>query len=137
MLDEPAARKPEFDQGNSVPIVLADGQAWWFPKPWLEFYPPPPGQDLIGAIFTLGPDFEAARRAVEAKTAGDQVVAMFALARIMLGFHYELSDADYGRLLRFRPDHGPTIAMWQAIIDVATGSSEDSPKPSGDGPGPP
>ena len=28
-----------FDEANSAPVVLADGQTWYVPKPWLEVRP--------------------------------------------------------------------------------------------------
>ena len=39
MIDEKSRRKESFDQRNSVPVVLADGQTWHLPKPWLELHP--------------------------------------------------------------------------------------------------
>ena len=39
MLDEKSLRRPTFDEANSAPVVLADGQTWFLPKPFLRLRP--------------------------------------------------------------------------------------------------
>ena len=36
-MKESEKRSAEFSEGT--PVVLADGQSWWFPKPRLRFFP--------------------------------------------------------------------------------------------------
>ena len=60
MLDEAAKRKPNFDERNSAPVVLADGQTWWVPKPWLEIRPVFRGGKAVTAypVLTCGPELD-------------------------------------------------------------------------------
>ncbi len=126
MPDEVALRKPEtFDEANSVRIVLGDGRAWAFPKPWLVICPVFRG-GVAGASypsFAYDDRVEAMLTLVrEAETLAVQVSAVASLAAMLLGWQYRLEDADLDRLLQFRSGDKSSADWMKAVMDVATGA---------------
>jgi hypothetical protein len=140
-LDEQALRRSDFRGGE--PIVLADGQAWHFPKPVIEFFPrfSSSGPVELASAATIDPAFdEAVGRYEEACRAHREdgaspsrwILAMMDLAATMLRANYALDDQALATLLRFRPDDEANCEAWAAITDVAKGISVEG-KPDADG----
>ena len=87
MIDEASKRKPNFDERNAAPVVLADGQTWFVPKPWLEIRPVFRGGKPVSAyrVLTCGPELDGLVEAI--KDADDldlQVSAVASLAAHLL-----------------------------------------------------
>ena len=126
MLDETAKRKPNFDAANSVPVVLADGQAWAVPKPWLEIRPVFRDGRAASAwpAYSYGPDLDRlVERVAEAELFTNQVAAVATLAAELLRHQYELSDPDLDQLLAYRRDDPVSIEWTGQVIEIATGRS--------------
>jgi hypothetical protein len=135
-LDEEALRRPEFVRG--VPIRLADGQDWQFPKPTIDLFPVvgQGGQVAVGGAPTFDVQYDELVEAFfRARALGpaEQLQALFALGVDLLARNYDLRPEDYRRLLRFHAGHEAYEAMWQGILDVALGAA---PKASPVGAGP-
>jgi len=126
VLNETAKRKANFDEANSVRVVLADGQAWAVPKPWLEIRPVFRGGEVVSnyPVFTYGPGLEALLDAIaRADGLSEQIAGVATLAACLLQWHYELSDLDLDQLLAFRRGD-PASAHWtERVIETATGRS--------------
>ena len=104
--------------------MLADGQTWFVPKPWL----------VVRPMFKDGVAFSAYRfltysdvldvlvDAIAAAVELDVIVSAVAtLAAYLLRSHYDLSDADLDRLLAYRVDD-PASLEWSGIVmETATG----------------
>lgn len=105
LLDEFLTRQPSFRQGRR--ICLADGQTWVLPSPpdGSEWKAPPFGaeyQELIQAM-------------LEAEDDSERRLAELAFAILLLGHNYQLSPADYERLLGFAPE-SPESSDWQVTL---------------------
>jgi hypothetical protein len=138
-LDEAARRRPDglFD----APVVLADGQTWWLPKPRVVFADDA-GESGFRAVLSLGPadDYQGLVDALDAAEAlpDDEpgraariVGAEFALARALVLRNYDLGPAERSRVIRFGYDAAsdPGAAdVRRAVLDVAYGVA---PKASG------
>ena len=126
MLDEPAKRRSNFDERNSEPVRLADGQLWHVPKPWLEIRPQFKGGKAATAcpVYSYGPTIEALLEAISGAELFVQQIALYAtLGAELLLWHYDLSDADLDQLLAYRR-HDPASIEWsERIIAIATGRS--------------
>ncbi len=134
MLDEKARRKESFDQRNSVPIILADGQEWYLPKPWLEVHPifRDGKADSSYPVLTYGPELDALVKAMgECDDNSALLIGAASLGAHLLSQNYHLSDSDLDQLFVFRV--GDTLSRdWAvAIMQVATGQS--GPKVSSGG----
>lgn len=119
MLDEKALRRPNFDELNSAPVVLADGQTWSLPKPVLIVRPVFRGGRAVDSVpvLTCGPEFTERKDAVFAAEGEAIIPAGADLAAYMLLRHYDLSDDQLGELLGF--DAG---AGWlREVMAVANG----------------
>lgn len=122
MLDERTLRRPEFAEGT--PIRLGDGQEWHLPRPIVQHLPveTEDGALVFGARrLACGPRFDALfDRMVSAE--GEEGIANAALnlGAYLLRLNYSLTIADLQVLL---PCDGTedNQAMWQSIIDSATG----------------
>jgi hypothetical protein len=133
MLDEQAARKPDFRDGTRLP--LGDGQEWTFPRPWLRLYPVRgadgklsvgggPGygneyDDLVDELVDCDPDDTTRRLALQ-----------FRLAACLLQRNYNLTDRDLKRLLAVDLADSGCEARWARINQVLLGQA---PKASADG----
>ena len=135
LIDESTRRLVTFSGG--IPIVLADGQPWSFPRPFLEIIPTFGDNGSVETEFstTLGPDFDvlmaAYESACDSESNKDAILCLMALAAHMLRLNYNLSNADLAILLRWRMGDSASDNCWTAIGSVARGL--DAPKPSGDG----
>ena len=126
MLDEAAKRKPNFDERNSVPVVLADGQSWHVPKPWLEIRPVFRRGRAVSSypVLTCGPELDGLIEAMaDCDDLDNQVVAAASLAAHLLLWHYDLSDADLDTLLAFRATDETSLNWLREVFAVATGRS--------------
>jgi hypothetical protein len=129
MLDEKALRRqPGFDEANSVPVVLGDGQAWFLPKPWIDLYPS--SVNGTASVASSGTDFDDYLQEIREPQPTRQFAGvLFSLAINMLRRNYDLKDEDFRELLRYRPADESNRTMWDAIIRVAAGSTPEVPKP--------
>lgn len=132
MLDEVAKRKPEtFDEANSVRVVLADGQEWAFPKPWLVVRPVFRDGRVVTRynVLTYG---QAVDDLIEAVAGSDSAVehicSVASLAAYFLQWHYTLVDAELDQLLAYRSADPESMNWLKRVMEIATGS--DGPKVS-------
>jgi hypothetical protein len=126
MLDEQSKRKPNFDERNAAPVVLADGQTWWIPKPWLEVRPVFRGGRAVTAypVLTCGPELDGLVEAMaECEDLDSQVTAVASLAAYLLCWHYELTDAELDGLLAFRCTGDDSVNWMREVAAIATGRS--------------
>lgn len=136
MLIESEARRPELDPAGCIPIELADGQSWYFPRPALHLVPT--GRDgRLESTTSLGPDFDDAiaslialeeepRPAEETpETVANHerrfVEGQFHLAATMLERNYAIPEDGWRQLLRHTWGDAKLGAMWSSIFDVAMG----------------
>jgi hypothetical protein len=106
-LTETKKRKPEeqsFD--HSVPIIFADGQAWFVPRPWRTLQPHFENGRVrsISETVSYAPHIDELVEAIA--TADDPEAIMCgvaSLAAVLLGHHYALTDAELDQLLALRP----------------------------------
>ena len=96
-------RKPNFDDCNSALVVLADGQSWHVPKPWLEIRPVFRRGKAVTAypVLTCGAELDAgwSRRwpsADDLDTPGRRRSLRW---RLIFCWHYDLDRCDLDRLL--------------------------------------
>ncbi len=126
MLDEPSKRKPNFDERNAAPVVLADGQAWHVPKPWLEIRPVFRGGKAVRAypVLTCGPELDELVEAMaECEDLDSQVMAVASLTARLLLWHYDLTDPELDQLLAFRRGDERSMDWLRESIAIATGRS--------------
>ena len=92
MLDEAAKRKPNFDERNAAPVVLADGQTWYVPKPWLEVRPVFRGGKAVRAypVLTCGPELDALIEASPRPMIGSRRSRRRVAGGSSPAWHYEL-----------------------------------------------
>lgn len=125
LLAEAALRRPTF-QADSVPVVMADGQPWYLPRPYVELCPRFENGRLatIGSETHLGDDFDAlvVAAAPSEATGGVTYGAILDLGAFLLRWNYELSDEQLGRLLRYRRGDEVAEERFGQIHDVATGN---------------
>ena len=133
-IDETTKRKPNFDERNSAPVVLADGQTWHVPKPWLEIRPVFRGGRAVHAypVLTCGPELDGLVEAMaECDDLDSQVVAVASLAAYLLRWHYELTDAELDGLLCFRAADDTSLKWLRDVFAIAVG--RNGPKAFGAG----
>jgi hypothetical protein len=136
MAVESECRKECFDERHSAPVVLADGQTWHLPKPWLEIRPVFRGgrAEASYPVLTYGPELD---RFVEVIADEDdwtiQLCLVASLGAHLLNRQYELTDADLDGLFCVRVSQ-PESGDWvKSVMEVATGRS--GPKASSAGGG--
>jgi hypothetical protein len=123
-LVESERRLATFREG--VPIVLADGQTWHFPRPTIELFPTFDEEGRVADFDgrpSFGPDYDDKLDAfVQAEKGAAELKALMVLAVDLLGRNYRLCPGDFVRLLRYRKGDEANRAMWQAIADTAQGN---------------
>jgi hypothetical protein len=135
MTDERSRRKTLFDETNSVAVVLADGQTWYVPKPWLELRPGFRDGKAVGAFTVLTYSREVddlIARLADSQTFVDQMSTVATLAAWLLQFQYDLTDADLDQLLAYRRNDPASLAWARTVIEVATGRSGPKVLSAGD-----
>jgi hypothetical protein len=136
MTEEQSRRLDCFDERHCAPVVLADGQTWFLPKPWLEIRPTFRGGRAESAypVLTYGPELDALVEAIgNCEDITNTVSAVASLAAYLLQRHYRLTDPDLDRLLCLRVDDESSGDWIGRVIEVATGRS--GPKVSSAGGG--
>ena len=119
MLDERSLRRPDVNEAECCPIVLADGQAWLFPKPHVDYTP---RYENGKAVLAVESEFMTYLDRLEsAETVGEDLCARFDLARAMLAKVYNLADDQLPDLLRTRKDSEADQARWIEILQTAAG----------------
>ncbi|MHB8359798.1 MAG: hypothetical protein ACYDCP_09935 [Thermoplasmataceae archaeon] len=125
MIDEPTRRKPDvFDQANSVPVVLADGQTWHLPKPWYVIRPTFDGGVATAAyrFFSYSPKLDELVELIGATDDLDAVIVGVAtLAAHILLYQYDLADAELDQLLAYRVGDPSSMDWTRAVMETATG----------------
>lgn len=132
-LPEGDCRRDEFAE-ESEPVVLSDGQAWFFPKPWIALRPIVQGDNVTGhvACLTVGPKLDALIEAIhDAESFTTKIQAIQILGIYLLRRNYLLSDEEIEPLFTYRQGDPVCLDWAQSIVQVATGA--DSPKQSGGG----
>ncbi len=126
MIDEKSKRKPNFDERNAAPVVFADGQSWFVPKPWLEIRPVFRKGRAVTAypVLTHGAELDSLVEAMaECDDLDAQVVAAASLAACLLTWHYDLTDAELDQLLAFRASDATSLEWMKQSFAIATGRS--------------
>lgn len=138
MLDEKALRRSTF-QVDSVPVVLADGQEWKIPRPYVELFPRFEGGRLItvGEGTHFGEEFDGLMKTLAdgaVEDSGVKFADYFPVAAFLLRWNYDLTDDALMLLLRHRLGDESSVERMGAVLDVALGRG---PKASAAGDGSP
>ena len=123
---EASRRKPDVDLDICTPIMLADGQEWWLPRPWLEIVPHFENGKAVARskLFTCGPELDLLLEAIgQEEDPAKEILATLTLGGFLLLRNYDLADEDLERLFVYRPRDPVSQEMLRSIINVATGSS--------------
>ena len=126
MLNEKVKRRETFDERNSVPIMLADGQKWAFPKPWLEIRASFKGgkPQTTYPVLTYGPELDVLVKAIgECRDNAALLCGTASLGAYLVSQNYDLSDEDLDQLFAFRLGDSASWDWARAVMDVATGRS--------------
>jgi len=131
MLDEKALRKPGFSEGYA--IVLADGQAWTFPRPRLRLKPKVVGGqvEVLGERI-FGPEFDSKLNVLFSSGDDDsdgwaRLGVQFEVVTRLLMSNYSLAGTDVEDLLVMEPGDPGSDERWGQINELVLGAS---PKPS-------
>jgi hypothetical protein len=129
MLDERSLRKPSFSAG--YPVVLADGQAWTFPKPRIRFRPRigSDGRVEVGGGAGFGPEFDASIDVLYGVVETDgieQLRVTLEMAVRLLRSNYDLTNDDVATLIVYEPNDPEAMERWGELERVLIGIS---PKP--------
>ncbi len=126
MLNERAKRRETFDECNSVPVILADGQPWSVPKPWLEIrasFGSGKAQSTY-PVLTYGPELDALVKAIgECHDNAALLCGAASLGAYLVSQNYDLSDEDLDQLFAFRVGAPASWDWARAVMDIATGQS--------------
>ena len=133
-LNEQGLRRAEFSEGRK--IVLADGQEWTFPKPWIRLFPRrgDDGKVAMGGGLTFGSTYNELLDEY-AETDDDdifgKITVQFRMASLLLVQNYDLTDKHLESLLVLEPDNDDNNEMWRdELLPLLLGYA---PKPSADG----
>jgi hypothetical protein len=129
-LDEPSRMRPGVEISDCEPIVLADGQAWLFPRPRVDYVPKfgPQGTEVVVEVEWA----EYFDRFAAAVTPHDHFVVQFELGRAMLLKVYVLTDEQIAGLLRSRLGSKADEDRWFGIVRLASGLGTGSLSASAD-----
>ncbi len=131
MLDEKALRRPGFTEGCAV--VLADGQAWTFPRPRLRLRPKiVDGRVEVAGGRTFGPEFDSKLDVLfgssdEESDGWARLGVEFEVLTRLLMANYALADSDVGDLLVMEPGDPDSDERWRQLEELVLGAA---PKPS-------
>ena len=123
-LIEPYRRRGDLDTELCTPITLADGQAWYFPRPWLEIRPIfREGKATARTrLLTCGDELDTLLEAIGTEEDGiAQALSILTLGAFLLLRNYDLADDELGRLFILRPGDPDSDRILHEILDVATG----------------
>ena len=127
---ESDCRRPAFADG--VPIVLADGQPWTFPRPLLGLFPERGDDGALRfgekARFNFGRDYDGLVDELLAADDGKaEATALLQLAADLLSRNYAVPADGLCSLLPRLIGCDRNAEMWREIADVALGRG---PKPT-------
>jgi hypothetical protein len=123
-LIEASRRKADVDIENCTPITLADGQSWYFPRPWLEIRPIfRAGKATANTrMLTCGNELDTLLEAIGTEEDGiSQAMLILTLGAFLLMRNYDIKDEELGRLFILRPNDPDSDRILHEILDVATG----------------
>lgn len=140
-LIEQYRRKVDLDISRCIPVRLADGNEWHFPRPMLELRPRFDGAKPVALTkhVTWGEELDDIVQAIATAEPGeDLILAVLRLGGDLLLRNYDLTQGELERLFRYRVNDptGQSDEMIKAVIDVATGrlmGYAADPKPHADG----
>ena len=123
---EEVRRRSCFDISSSAPVILADGQTWFLPKPWFEIRPIfQRGRSLSSYhVFTYGDELD--RLIMEIGQCSEESTTIEAIASLgayLIGINYELTDLELQSLFHFRLGDRVSFDWAKQVMDVATGQS--------------
>ncbi len=124
-LTEQSRRRPEFAEG--VPVELANGETWQFPRPQVRIRPRFEGGKVVDVAgsYIFGGDHDARMAAFHAARDGsEQAGALFEMVASLLARNYDLSDADLSDLFTFVAGSEAGERMRVEIMEVALGISK-------------
>jgi hypothetical protein len=122
-IDEASRRREEFQEA-SAPVVLADGQTWHIPKPFIAIFPSFVDGRAVNGFrhLTYGPDLDAHMGAIrEEEEPIDRLLLVLTLGAYLLRRNYDLTDDELDELFVYRMDDEQSAEMVKAILDVAAG----------------
>ena len=129
MLDEKALRNPGFTEG--YPVIMADGQAWTFPKPRIRFKPRiVDGKVEIGGGPSFGPEFDDKLDilfGVALADPAERLRVKFEVAVRLLAANYDLKPDDFAELIVLEPGDAASEERWDQLSSAIMGIA---PKPS-------
>jgi hypothetical protein len=123
-LIEFARRKVDLDLEICTSITLADGQDWYFPRPWLEIVPHFKDGKAVdqSKLLTCGPELDLLLESIaEEEDPAKEILAVMTLGGFLLLRNYDLTDEELGQLFVYRPRDPASQDMIRSIIEVATG----------------
>lgn len=123
-LIEASRRKPEMDPEICASIRLADGQNWYFPRPWFEVRPIfRDGKTKHHTrMLTCGDELDVLLEAIGTEEDGvTQALSILTLGAFLLLRNYDLEDEELARLFILRPGDPDSDRVLHEILDVATG----------------
>lgn len=124
LLSEAEKRRPEFAEG--VPVALANGESWHFPRPMVRIRPRIEGGKVVDVAgsFTFGRDYDRQLEAFHAASDGnEQAVALFGMAAGLLARNYDLADDELADLFTFVVGDPAGDAMREDVMEVVIGIS--------------
>jgi hypothetical protein len=135
---EESVRLPEFNEADSVGIVMADGQKWFFRKP------------RIGLVFAINSETGLAESRFQSKGTTpnyadmwerfdnapensfiDRARYLIPMTLELLRMNYTFDDAHVPSLYQFDPDEKALLEMWNSLERLVYGIGEK--KASDDG----
>lgn len=140
-LIEKFRRRPNVILEAAVPVMLADGQEWYFPRPILELRPMfrQGKPHKFAPYVTWSDELDELIAAIgKATNRGLQILATLRLGGELLLRNYDLTDDELEVLFRYRVDDEASDRMMQAITEVVTGKqlsekATSDPKCTADG----
>lgn len=123
-LIEQYRRKADLDLEICTPIILADGQEWYFPRPWLEIVPIFRDGKAVdrSKLLTCGPELDLLLESIaEEEDPAREILAVMTLGGFLLLRNYDLTDDELSQLFIYRPRDPASQDMLRSIIEVATG----------------
>lgn len=107
-------------------MVLADGQSWYLPRPWLEVHAVFDAGAAVGESprLTYGPELDALIEAIgDCEDNAALLCGAASLGSYLIRVHYELTDQDLDNLFAFRVGDPSSWGWVKTVMDVATGQS--------------
>lgn len=127
LLDERRYRRDAFNEDLSVPVEMASGSVWFFPKPYVAFQPvfkEGKPADLI-PFYSHGPELDPLIDLIsETEDETERLVLMLGLAAKLMLQNYDLTDHELNTLLYLKADEPTTVRV---LVDVFRIASYDLP----------